>query len=206
METKDTIKSLSDKRLSDTFFGLIVQHSPSFTFGLSKSPNSSTNRDWLKSGDIFLVGNFYVFLVNHGILHGGIDLGMAQKSLHLFNGHALVNGSRSQGPPEFMGMYLGNAQFPAQMTEADFYTADLEPPEGFLESHEKGGILIGSGIQVIFQMNLRAGIEIDRPLLMALTENHAFPVLKINILPVQVHQLPYPHAGGRQQVDDGQVP
>lgn len=113
------------------------------------SPNSSKNRDLKFLGYIFLVGYLHILLINHGVLHGGIYLRMPQQPLHLFNGHALINGSGSQGSSEFMGMDLGNSQFPPQAPQPDFHAADLQAVIGFQQGYEKGRIIIGPGIQVV---------------------------------------------------------
>lgn len=60
--------------------------------------------------DVLLVGAFDVALVDHGVLHGGIDLGVAQQALHLLDGHALVDGTGGEGAAEFVGMHLGHPQ------------------------------------------------------------------------------------------------
>ena len=107
------------------------------------------NRDLKFSGYIFLVGHLHILLINHGILHGGVYLRMTQQPLHLFDGHSLINGSGSQGSSEFMGMDLGNPQFPPQAPQPDFHAADLQAVIGFQQGYEKSGIIIYSGIQIV---------------------------------------------------------
>ena len=82
------------------------------------------------------MGILDVFLVDHGVLHGGIDLGMAQKPLDLFYGHPLVDGPGGQGPSEFVRMDLGDVEFSPQSPEPAFHSADLQPVIG-LEQRNK---------------------------------------------------------------------
>ena len=55
-------------------------------------------------GDEFAVGGFDVYLVDNGILHGGVYLAMAQDLLHLLYGHAFVDSAGGHGAAEFVGM------------------------------------------------------------------------------------------------------
>ena len=54
-------------------------------------------------------------------------------------------------------------------------------------------------------MNLRPGIEIDFPFLVALAEDNALPFLEIDIFPIELDQLPDTHSGRGEQVDDSKV-
>lgn len=44
---------------------------------------------------ILLMSSFDIILINHSILHSGINLGMSKYLLNLFNRHSLINSSRS---------------------------------------------------------------------------------------------------------------
>ena len=108
----------------------IVQSSPrgcivqplSFTL---ISPNISINRDW-QSADVFSMRNLYIVLIDHRILHGSVNFGMAQQSLHLFNRHSFVDCTRCQCTPEFMRMYFRNTQPSPQFTQPNLNAADLQ--------------------------------------------------------------------------------
>ena len=78
------------------------------------SPNSSINRD-LTLCYVFSVGGFYVVLTDHGVLEGGVDLGMSEEMLNLLNGHSLINCLGGEGTAEFVGVHFVKAQFLSQI-------------------------------------------------------------------------------------------
>lgn len=73
---------------------------------------SPTDRD-LKLSDIFSVTQLDIVLINHSILHCGVDFAMTKQFLHLFNGHSLVYCSCGKSTPEFVRVNLCNAEFPS---------------------------------------------------------------------------------------------
>ena len=68
---------------------------------------------------------FHICLIHHGVVHSGINLGMAEELLHLLHGHTLVDGDGGEGTAEFVGMDAGNLQFSAQLAQANLHTADF---------------------------------------------------------------------------------
>ena len=72
------------------------------------------------------MGDFHVVLIDDGILHGCVNLGVPEDFLHLLDGHTLVDCPCCHGSTEFMGVYLCQSQLSAQLAQADFHTADLE--------------------------------------------------------------------------------
>jgi hypothetical protein len=50
--------------------------------------------------------HLYIVLVDHGILHGGVNLHVSQQPLHLFYRHTAVYGGRGESPSEFMWVHM----------------------------------------------------------------------------------------------------
>ena len=63
----------------------------------------------------------YIRLVHHGVVHRGIDLGMAEELLHLLHGHTFVDGDGGEGAAEFVGMDTGDFQTAPQLAQADLF-------------------------------------------------------------------------------------
>ena len=76
------------------------------------------------------MGLFDVLLVDHGVLHGGVDFCMSQEALHLFNGHSFVDGPGSKCSAEFVGMHSGDIQSSAELPKTNLHAAYLKSFEG----------------------------------------------------------------------------
>ena len=83
--------------------------------------------------DVLVVGAFDVALVDHSVLHGGVDLGVAEEALHLLDGHALVDGSGGEGAAKLVGVDLAHSQLTPKGAQATFYAADFQPLVGSQE-------------------------------------------------------------------------
>ena len=68
---------------------------------------------------------FHVILVHHSILERCINALVAEKLLHLLNGHTLVACHCSQRPAKLMRMHLVEVQLTTDFAEADLDAADL---------------------------------------------------------------------------------
>lgn len=147
----------------------------------------------------------HIALIHHGIVHGRIDLGMPQQHLHLLDGHPLVNGQGGHGSPELVRMHTIQMKPSAEGAQPDFNAADVEPFMGRIQADEQRLVIIGAAVQIVAQMQLGSGIEVDRALLGALAEHDALPVGKVDICAIQAHQLPDAHACRGKQIDDGQI-
>ena len=151
------------------------------------------------------MGQLDVVLADHSVLHGGVNFGMAEQALHLFDGHSLVDGAGGQRSPEFMGMDFFKTQHLAKAAQADFHATDFQAGMGFVQRYEKRRVLIGTAGEIIFQMDFRAGIKINRAFLVSLSENDALPVFKINVGNIQMHQFADAHSGGGEHIDHSQI-
>ena len=76
--------------------------------------------------DVFVVRYFHIVLVHHRVLQRGVQALVTEQVLHLFNGHAFVDGHRGQGAAEFVRVHTRQVQFLPQSSQADFNTADFE--------------------------------------------------------------------------------
>lgn len=155
--------------------------------------------------DIFLVGHFHVVLVHDGVLHGRVNLGVAEDFLNLLDGHALVNRPSCHGPAEFVGMDGFEIQHAAHFAKANLHAADGQPVVGGEEGDEQRAVGVPAAFQVIFEVDFRLGVEIHAALLVALAENDALSGFEIHILDVETNQLAHADSGGVKQINHGQV-
>lgn len=139
--------------------------------------------------DVFLVGHFHVVLIHDGVLHGGVDLGVAQNFLNLLDGHAFVNCPSRHGPAELVGVDGFEIQHAAHFAKANLHAADGQPVVGGEEGDEQRAVGVPAAFQIILEVDFRLGIEIHPALLIALTENDALSGFKIHILNVEADQL-----------------
>ena len=147
----------------------------------------------------------YVVLVDHRVLERRVDALMAKKLLHLFDRHPLINGHRCQRPAELVRMNLVEVQFLANLAETNFHTADLQPLIRTEEGYEQRFIVIRPLRKILLQVNLRPRIEVYLPFFVALAENDAFPTVKIDIVPVQLHKLADADSGRSQNVNHREI-
>ena len=110
--------------------------------------------------NVFLVGHFHVVLVHDGVLHGGVNLGVAQNFLNLLNGHAFVNRPSCHGPAELVGMAGFEIQHAAHFAQADLHAADGQPVVGGEEGDEQRAVGVPAAFQVILEVDFRLGVEI----------------------------------------------
>lgn len=145
--------------------------------------------------DVFLVGHFHIVLVHDGVLHGGVDLGVAQNFLNLLDGHAFVNRPSRHGPAELVGVDGFEIQHAAHFAKADLHAADGQPVVGGEEGNEQRAVGVPAAFQVILEVDFRLGVEIHAALLVALAENDALSGFKIHILDVEADQLAHADSG-----------
>ena len=104
--------------------------------------------------DVFLVGHFHVVLVHDGVLHGGVNLGVAQNFLNLLDGHAFVNRPSRHGPAELVGVDGLEIQHAAHFAKADFHAADGKAVVGREEGDEQRAVGVPAAFQVILEVDL----------------------------------------------------
>lgn len=63
---------------------------------------------------------------------------------------------------------------PAEGAQPDFDTADVEPFMGRIQADEQRLVIIGAAVQIVAQMQLGPGVEVDRALLGTLAEHDQF--------------------------------
>ena len=152
------------------------------------------------------MGILDIALVDDGVLHGGVNLRMAEDFLHLFDRHAFVDGSGGHGAAELVGVNARQIESTSEGSQAYLHAADAESGEWCGQGYKQGRVCIGALLQIPHQVYFGAGIEIDPSFLVALAEYDAFALFKIDIGNIEPHQLAHADTGGIQQVDDGQIP
>ena len=114
---------------------------------------------------------------------------MPQQLLYLFHWHSLVDGSGRHRSSELMRMDPLHLCLLSEVSESYLHATDFQADMRRIQCHQQRLIMIGAHRQVLLQMNLCLRIEIDLSFLVALSENDALPVVKIDILPIQAYQL-----------------
>ena len=147
------------------------------------------------SSNVLTMGFFYVALVYDGVLHRGINLGMSEELLYLFYGHSFVDGAGGHGSSEFMWVNSFYLRLSSEVPETDFYAADFQADVWCVECYEKGFIVIGSHCEILLQMNLCLGVEVDFSFFVSFSENDAFAFVEVNVFSVEAHQLADADAG-----------
>lgn len=74
-----------------------------------------------------------------------------------------------------------------------------------MQGDEKRGIVICAGIDVVEQVNLGAGVEVDLTLLISLAEDDTLAFLKVDILTVHFDQFAHADSRGNEEVNHGEV-
>ena len=90
------------------------------------------------------MGAFDVILIDHGVLHGGIDLGMAEQVLHLLDRHAFVDGSGSEGTAKLVRVHVGHAQLAPELAQARFHAADFQALVWAQKRHKQRRVGVGA--------------------------------------------------------------
>ena len=68
--------------------------------------------------------SLHVVLVHHSIVHGGVYFRMAQKFLHLFDRHSLINGMSSQSAAKLVRVNAMDAGCLAKVAQAKLHPTD----------------------------------------------------------------------------------
>ena len=69
---------------------------------------------------------FHVVLIDHGIVHGGVDFDVTEELLDLLDGHSFVDGHGGQCPAELVGMHPRHFGLFANLAQADLNARDLQ--------------------------------------------------------------------------------
>ena len=138
---------------------------------------------------------FYVCLIDHRVVHGGIYFYMTEQALDLLNRHAFINRASGKSPAEFVWMHLLHIRFAANLFQTGFNTADQQTFVRLCQGNKKRWRRVAAAVKVILQMNFRPGVEVNHPLTAAFAEDYTFPLVKIDVLPVEIHQFAHSHSG-----------
>ena len=69
----------------------------------------------------------------------------------------------------------------AELCEKAFHTGYRKTSPRSVETDEQSGIVIPAGCKIMLEMDLGSGVEINPPLLIALSQNNTFPLGKIDV-------------------------
>ena len=127
------------------------------------------------------MGNLYIALFHHSILQCGIYPPMTEKLLKLLNRHTFVDCHSSQCASELVRVCLLNVQAFTDFSDSYLYTADFKSLVWGFQRYEKSFIIVCPAVKILLQMQFGTGIKIDDALFIALAENNALTLLKINI-------------------------
>ena len=88
----------------------------------TKLHKKSENHAFLLA-NILLVCQFYIILINNGIVEGCIYANMTKKTLHLLDGHTLIYSHCCKCASELVGMDFSHGQLFAKFANTHFNTA-----------------------------------------------------------------------------------
>lgn len=97
------------------------------------------------SAYVLAVCLFHVVLIDLGVVESGVDADVAEETLHLLNGHALVDGHGSHGAAELVGVNMVYIRTGSYGTEAAFHPTDGQAGMRCVERDEERRIIIGTG-------------------------------------------------------------
>ena len=152
---------------------------------------------------VFLVRVLYILLIDHGIMERRIYPHMTQQFLNLLYRHALIDSTGGHGASEFMRMDIFDSCGLFQSLQHSLNAVNTESLRRIMQCDEQCRIIVRTPIEVILQMKLRSGIEIDLPFASALSEHDAFPFVEIDVRTVEPYQLTHPHTGRDERIDYG---
>lgn len=119
-----------------------------------------------------------------------IYLRVPEQLLELLDRHAFSDCHRCHGSPELVRMNMVGVRGAAQLCEKAFHTGYRKASPRGGEADEQRGIGIPAGGKIVLQMDLSPGVEINPPFLVALSQNNAFPLRKIDVRAVEIDQFP----------------
>ena len=138
---------------------------------------------------------FDVCLIDHRVVHGGVYFYMTEQALDLLNGHAFINRTGGKRPAEFVRMHLLHIRFAANLFQAGFDAAIQQPFVGFRQGNIKRWLSVAATVKIILQMDFRPGVEVNHAFTAAFAEYDTLPLVKIDVLPVEIHQFAHTHSG-----------
>lgn len=143
---------------------------------------------------------FYIRLIYNCIMHRCINFGMPQELLNLLNGHSFFNCHGCHGPAEFVRVYVFDLSRVAKTVEKMFHAGNGQAVIRCVEGNEQSRIFIGSGCQILLQVDLCFGIKIDRAFFVAFAQDDTLPFIKADIGAIQFDQFPDTDSRGSQQI------
>ena len=136
---------------------------------------------------------FHILLLHHCVVHSGINLLVPSELLDLLYGHSFINGGSCQCSSKLMRMHLRYQQPLSKLTQPYLHAADLQPLKRGAKCNEKGRIAVCAAIKVILKMYLRPGIEVDQSLLAYFNKYHTFPLVEVDVIPVECYHFAHTH-------------
>ena len=155
--------------------------------------------------EVTLVRDFHVVLIHHCILQCSIKALMAKEVLNLLDRHTFVNRHCGEGATELVWVYSRQVQLLPKAAQSHFDSAYLEPFVRRKQRHEECILGVGATGEIVLEMYLGAGIEIDAALLVAFSGYDALSVLEVYVFAVETHKFAHAHSGRSQKVDDCEI-
>ena len=74
-----------------------------------------------------------------------------------------------------------------------------------MKPHKKRAVAVTSFSQILLKMDFCLGVKIYPPFFITFPENNTFPVVKIDVGPIQIDQFAHTDTGGNQKIDNRQI-
>ena len=139
---------------------------------------------WLEIHVTFMVIP-HGFLRNCTIDTGGFNTLVAKKFLYLFDRHTGGQKVSRACPAETVRVDVLHASRATDAVDDIFQPASCKAVMGSLTADKKGGIIVCTGFQIVFQVYVGAGVEICHALLIPFAEDGDIVFGKRKILPVK---------------------
>lgn len=143
--------------------------------------------------------------LSHGTVYpGGFNALVAEEFLYLLNRHTSCQEIRCTCPPEAVRVNIFYACRAADAVNDIFQPAPGKAVMWSFTADEEGRIIVSTGIQIVFEVDVGAGVEVCHALLVPLAEYGDIVFGKRDISAVKAQEFGCPYCGAVQAFHDGQ--
>ena len=151
----------------------------------------------------FPVRVFHLGLIQGDILHGRIQLFVAEDRGDFLNRHPVSDQHSGKRPAELMRMNMINTSSQCPPFQHCPYTVLSQTSEAVIGKQRRTDIL--SGIKVAFEVHSRNPIEVHNTLFISFPQDSDFLIDEIDIIPVELCHLADAAACSKQKSDNGDI-
>lgn len=147
----------------------------------------------------------YGFLSHSAVYPGGFNAFMSKEFLHLFDGHTGGQEIRCARPPEAVRVDSFYSGCSADAVDDILQTTPGKAVMRSFTADEKRRVIVSTGIQIVLQVDVGAGVEVCHALFVPLAEDRDIIFGKRNVRAVQAQELGSPDCGAVQAFHDSKI-